>query len=38
VKHSLASADKLRAAGWSPRHTVAEGLDATVAYFRALKA
>lgn len=38
VKHSLASADKLRAAGWSPRHTVAEGLDATVAYFRSLKA
>ena len=38
VKHSLASADKLRAAGWIPRHTVAEGLDATVAYFRSLKA
>mgnify|MGYP003858110109 CR=1 FL=1 len=38
VKHSLASADKLRAAGWSPQHTVAEGLDATVAYFRSLKA
>ena len=38
VKHSLASADKLRAMGWIPRHSVAEGLDATVAYFRGLKA
>lgn len=38
VKHSLASADKLRAAGWSPRHTVSEGLAATVDYFRSLKA
>jgi len=38
VKHSLASADKLRATGWTPRYTVAEGLDATVAYFRSLTA
>jgi UDP-glucose 4-epimerase len=38
VKHSLAAADKLRAAGWTPRHSVAEGLEATVAYFRSLKA
>jgi UDP-glucose 4-epimerase len=37
VKHSLASADKLRATGWTPRHSVAEGLAATVAYFRSLK-
>lgn len=34
VRHSRASADKLRAAGWQPRHTLAEGLAATLEYFR----
>lgn len=34
VRHSLASAEKLRTAGWKPRHTVAEGLAATIDYFR----
>lgn len=34
VKHSMASADKLRAAGWRPQHTLAEGLAATVEYFK----
>ncbi|MEG2809222.1 MAG: NAD-dependent epimerase/dehydratase family protein [Akkermansia sp.] len=34
VKHSRASADKLRAAGWQPKHTLEEGLAATMAYFK----
>jgi len=34
----MASSDKLQAAGWKPQHSVAEGLAATVAYFRSLKA
>ncbi len=34
VKHSRACADKLRAAGWQPKHTLEEGLAATLAYFR----
>jgi UDP-glucose 4-epimerase len=34
VRHSRASADKLRAAGWRPRHTLDEGLAATLEYFR----
>ncbi len=34
VKHSRASADKLLAAGWKPRHTLEEGLSATFDYFR----
>lgn len=34
VKHSRASADKLRAAGWTPRHTLAEGLAATLEFFK----
>lgn len=38
VKHSRASAEKLRAAGWMPRHSLEEGLDATFAYFRDLHA
>lgn len=33
VKHSRASADRLLAAGWKPRHTLAEGLAATFEYF-----
>lgn len=38
IKHSMASSDKLQQAGWQPRHSVAEGLGATVAYFKSLKA
>lgn len=33
VRHSRASADKLRAAGWAPRHTLEEGLDVTLKFF-----
>ena len=38
VKHSRASADKLRACGWVPKYTLDEGLEATLAYFKALYA
>jgi UDP-glucose 4-epimerase len=34
VKHSRASADKLLAAGWKPRHTLEEGLARTFEYFK----
>jgi len=34
VRHSRASADKLRAAGWHPRHSLDEGLSATQAFFQ----
>ena len=34
VKHSMASSDKLRATGWKPAHSVPEGLQSTVAYFK----
>jgi UDP-glucose 4-epimerase len=34
VRHSRASADKLRAAGWHPRHSLEEGLAATLDFFR----
>lgn len=34
VRHSRASADKLRAAGWSPQHTLEEGLGVTMEYFK----
>lgn len=34
VKHSRASSDKLRAAGWLPKHSLEEGLEATLAYFK----
>jgi len=34
VRHSRANADKLRAAGWSPRHSLEEGLVATQAFFQ----
>ncbi len=33
VKHSQATADKLRTAGWKPRYTLDEGLHATFDYF-----
>ncbi|MCU0749366.1 MAG: NAD-dependent epimerase/dehydratase family protein [Akkermansiaceae bacterium] len=36
VKHSRASADKLRAAGWQPAHTLEDGLSATFDYFKSL--
>lgn len=34
VRHSRASAAKLLAAGWLPRHTLDEGLRSTVEFFR----
>jgi UDP-glucose 4-epimerase len=34
VKHSRASAEKLRAAGWTPRHSLEEGLAATLEFFK----
>ena len=34
VKHSRASAAKLRAAGWAPRHSLEEGLAATLEFFK----
>ena len=34
VKHSRASADKLRAAGWQPQYTLEEGLTATFEFFK----
>ncbi len=34
VRHSRASADKLRAAGWSPRHSLDEGLETTLEFFK----
>ena len=33
VKHSRASSDKLRAAGWKPQYTLEEGLTATFGFF-----
>jgi len=33
VKHSRASSDKLRAAGWKPQYTLEEGLEATFEFF-----
>ncbi len=38
VRHSLASTERLLAAGWQPRSSVSAGLAETVAYFRSLKA
>ncbi|QTN31266.1 NAD-dependent epimerase/dehydratase family protein [Akkermansiaceae bacterium] len=35
VKHSRASAEKLRNEGWAPRHSLEEGLEKTLAFFRA---
>lgn len=34
VRHSRASADRLRAAGWVPKHTLDEGLAVTLEFFR----
>ena len=36
VKHSRACADKLRNAGWQPRHTLPEGLATTLEYFKGI--
>lgn len=36
VKHSRASADKLRACGWKPKYTLEEGLSTTLDYFKHL--
>ncbi len=36
VRHSRASAAKLRAAGWIPRHSLPDGLAATLEFFRAM--
>lgn len=38
VRHSLASTERLLAAGWKPRSSVSAGLAETVAFFRQLKA
>ncbi len=38
VRHSLASTDRLLAAGWKPESSVSAGLVETVSYFRSLKA
>lgn len=35
VRHSRASADKLRAAGWLPQHRLEDGLARTLEFFRA---
>jgi len=34
VKHSMASIDKLRAAGFTPAHNLLDGLDVTVGFFK----
>jgi len=34
VRHSRASADKLRAAGWIPQHSLEEGLARTLEFFK----
>src|SRR6478609_11345180 len=36
VRHSRASSDKLRAAGWVPKHNLDEGLARTLEFFRDL--
>lgn len=36
VRHSLASADKLRATGWRPAHALSEGLVRTVEWYRSV--
>ncbi len=34
VRHSRASSDKLRSAGWTPQHTLSEGIAATFTFFQ----
>ena len=36
VKHSRSCADKLRNAGWAPKHTLEEGLKTTLEYFKSI--
>ena len=36
VKHSRSCADKLRNAGWAPKHTLEEGLKTTLEYFKSV--
>jgi dTDP-D-glucose 4,6-dehydratase len=38
VRHSRASSDKLRAAGWVPQFSLEEGLAQTMEYFRSVTA
>ncbi|HBE23776.1 MAG TPA: dTDP-glucose 4,6-dehydratase [Verrucomicrobiales bacterium] len=38
VRHSRASSDKLRAAGWAPQFSLEEGLAQTMDYFRSVTA
>jgi len=38
VKHSGASADKFRATGWIPSHTLEEGLGTTMEFFQKTRA
>lgn len=38
VRHSLASTERLLAAGWKPTSSVSAGLTETIGYFRSLKA
>ena len=38
VRHSLASTERLLAAGWRPTSSVSAGLTETISYFRSLKA
>jgi UDP-glucose 4-epimerase len=38
VRHSLASNERLRAAGWRPTSSVSAGLAETIGYFRGLRA
>ena len=38
VKHSRASADRLLAAGWKPRHSLEDGLAATFDFFKGIQA
>jgi UDP-glucose 4-epimerase len=38
VRHSLASTERLLAAGWKPQSSVSAGLAETVEYFRRLRA
>ena len=34
VKHSMAGIEKLKSTGFRPQHTFAEGMEATIRYFR----
>jgi len=34
VKHSLASIDKIKAAGFAPKHKFADGMQSTIEFFK----